>query len=142
MHYFFDYSLITLFSKLIFSALFGSLVFFSLVIAPTIFKELDSSNSRKFIRAVFPKLYFWGMTLSLCNSLVLINRLDISFFISLFIFFGFFYSRQILIPKINNASDRSNESEESKKKFKNLHSLSVLIFIIQLILIVSYCIIV
>ena len=140
MHYFFDYSLITLFSKLIFSALFGSLVFFSLIIAPTIFKELDSSNSRKFIRAVFPKLYFWGMTLTLCNSLMLISRLDISFFISLSIFFGFFYSRQILIPKINHASDKSHESEESKKKFKNLHSISVLIFIIQLILIVSYCI--
>ena len=140
MHYFFDYSLITIFSKLIFSALFGSLVFFSLIIAPTIFKELDSSNSRKFIRAVFPKLYLWGMTLSLCNSLMLISRLDIPFFISLFIFFGFLYSRQILIPKINHASDKSHESEESKKKFKNLHSISVLIFIIQLILIVSYCI--
>ena len=140
MHYFFDYSIIIIFSKLIFSALFGSLVFFSLIIARTIFKELDSSNSRKFIRAVFPKLYFWGMTLTLCNSLMLISRLDISFFISLSIFFGFFYSRQILIPKINHASDKSHESDESKKKFKNLHTMSVLIFVVQLILIISYCI--
>ena len=140
MYSFFDYSLITLFSKLIFSALFGSLVFFSLIVAPTIFKELDSSNSRKFIRAVFPKLYFWGMILSICNCLLLVSRLDISFFISLFIFFGFFYSRQILIPKINHASDKSHESDESKKKFKNLHTMSVLIFVVQLILIISYCI--
>ena len=140
MYSFFDYSLITLFSKLIFSALFGSLVFFSLIVAPTIFKELDSSNSRKFIRAVFPKLYFWGMILSICNCLLLVSRLDISFFISLFIFFGFFYSRQVLIPKINHASDKSHESDESKKKFKNLHTMSVLIFVVQLILIISYCI--
>mgnify|MGYP001225826646 CR=1 FL=1 len=142
MHYFFDYSFITLFSKLVFLALFGSLLFFSVVIAPTIFKELDTVNSRKFIRAIFPKLYLWGMIISMFNCIILINRLDISFFISISIFFGFLFSRQVLIPKINHASDKSYKSEESKEKFRKLHSLSVLIFIIQLILIISYCIII
>ena len=142
MHYFFDYSFITLFSKLVFLALLGSLLFFSVVIAPTIFKELDTVNSRKFIRAIFPKLYLWGMIISMFNCIILINRLDISFFISISIFFGFLFSRQVLIPKINHASDKSYKSEESKEKFRKLHSLSVLIFIIQLILIISYCIII
>lgn len=138
MHYFLDSSVITLISKLIFSALFGSMIFFTIIVAPTVFKNLNSVNSRKFLRSIFPKLYMWGIVISFFNCLILIDDIDISFLISLLIFFGFLFSRQILIPKINSAADRSNESDIFKKKFKNLHSFSVLIFITQLVLIIFY----
>tara|TARA_B100001559_G_scaffold318525_1_gene325869 strand:+ start:176 stop:340 length:165 start_codon:yes stop_codon:yes gene_type:complete len=44
---------------------------------------------------------------------------------------GYFYSRQFLMVKINNASDQKNE-----KEFKKLHRFSVLIFITQTLLMI------
>jgi len=44
---------------------------------------------------------------------------------------GYFYSRQFLMVKINNASDQKNE-----KEFKKLHRFSVLIFITQILLMI------
>ena len=115
--------------KFLISTLFGSMIFFSVIIAPTVFKILDQNNSRKLIRNIFPKLYSWGILFSFAICILQIQTLIISFYLSLLMFLGFIFSKQILMPNINKFSDKKDE-----KNFKKLHTLSVVIFTIQLII--------
>ena len=111
--------------------LLGGLFFFAALVAPNVFKSLDEKNSRLFLRGIFPKLYLYSGILSLFISL---NLFFINNFLS-FIFFiitlGYFYSRQYLMIRINEASDQKNQ-----KQFKKLHRFSVLIFITQILLMI------
>lgn len=122
-------------TKLLSAILFGSLIFFAAVLAPTIFMTLDQPNARKLIRAIFPKLYMWGFVISLFVSILNLYQVSFITLIAFLISFGFIFSRQILMPKINEASDLSGNKTDENKRFKKLHSLSVLIFVLQLILI-------
>ncbi len=120
-----------IFVKFLIPFLLGSLIFFSALIAPNVFKSLDEKNARLFIRSIFPKLYLYSGVLSLSISLALIFINSFLSFIFFMITLGYFYSRQFLMVKINNASDQKNE-----KEFKKLHRFSVLIFITQILLMI------
>jgi zinc transporter ZupT len=81
----------------------GIMVFFTIAVAPTVFKVLPQEWASKYVRNFFPKYYaFLGAVL---------------FFISLW----------VLTPAINRASDQGN-----KKKFGILHGASVVVNFIQL----------
>jgi len=43
----------------------GTILFFSIVVAPTAFRALDSAHAGAYIRAVFPRYYLFGMVLGL-----------------------------------------------------------------------------
>ncbi len=120
-----------IFVKFLIPFLLGSLIFFSVLVAPNVFKSLDEKNARLFIRSIFPKLYLYSGVLSLSISLALIFINSFLSFIFFMITLGYFYSRQFLMVKINNASDQKNE-----KEFKKLHRFSVLIFITQILLMI------
>ena len=118
-------------TKFLIPFLLGGLIFFSMLVAPNVFSSLDEKNARVFLRGIFPKLYLYAGVLSLFVSLILFfinNYLSFIFFI---ITIGYFYSRQFLMLKINEASDQKNQ-----KEFKKLHRFSVLIFIIQILLMI------
>lgn len=113
----------------------GSLIFFSVIIAPTTFMTLKESNARKFVRSVFPKLYLWSIILNIFIFVFIILYLNFHL-LSLFsglVLLGYIYSRQVLMPKINQSSDQKNV-ESNNRRFRNLHNLSVLIFICQKII--------
>lgn len=117
-----------LISKFIVPFLLGSLLFFSAIIAPTIFKTLDAKNSRIIIRNIFPKLYTWSI---ITSSLLFFSTLFFSLnlaILSFIILVFYIIGRQFLMPKINFLSD-NNEN----KKFAFYHSISVTIFIIQIL---------
>ncbi len=120
-----------IFVKFFIPFLVGSLIFFSALVAPNVFKSLDEQNARLFIRSIFPKLYLYSGILSLLISLVLLFINSFLSFIFFMITLGYFYSRQFLMIKINNASDQKNE-----KEFKKLHRFSVLIFLTQILLMI------
>ena len=120
-----------IFVKFLIPFLLGSLIFFSALVAPSVFKSLDEKNARLFIRSIFPKLYLYSGVLSLSISLTLLFINSFLSFIFFMITLGYFYSRQFLMVKINNASDQNNE-----KEFKKLHRFSVLIFITQILLMI------
>ncbi len=120
-----------IFVKFLIPFLLGSLIFFSALVAPNVFKSLDEKNARLFIRSIFPKLYLYSGVLSLSISLALLFINSFLSFIFFMITLGYFYSRQFLMVKINNASDQKNE-----KEFKKLHRFSVLIFITQILLMI------
>lgn len=109
--------------------LVGSLVFFSSVVAPNTFINLDEKNARKFIRSLFPKIYTYGSILSLLIAIFLFKVYVFYSFIFFIIFLGYIYSKFFLMKKINMASDAKDE-----KKFNVLHRFSVIIFVLQIIL--------
>ena len=111
--------------------LLGGLIFFSALVAPSVFKSLDEKNARLFLRGIFPKLYLYSGILSLFISLILFFINNFLSFIFFIITIGYFYSRQFLMIKINKASDQKNQ-----KEFKKLHRFSVLIFITQILLMI------
>jgi len=115
--------------------LLGSLIFFSIIVAPNTFSSLDKANARKFIRSIFPKIYLWGIIVSLIIFIILIVLKDYFYALLFFlIFLGYFYSRNFLIKKINRASDR--KTKKSENEFRFLHKLSVSIFGLQIIIMI------
>ena len=114
--------------------LIGSKMFFSLVVAPNTFINLNETNARIFIRSIFPKLYLWCLILSLLISTALIFSNPTFSFVFFLISTGYFYSRQFLMQRINEVSDKKKKKDHDNKMFKRLHNFSVAIFVIQLIL--------
>ena len=53
----------------------GSIIFFSAIIAPTVFKVLDEKSAGLFLRAFFPKYYIFGLVIG-GLSLILIFLLN------------------------------------------------------------------
>ena len=117
--------------------LLGSLIFFSTVVAPNTFQNLDKKNSRKFIRSIFPKLYLWSIFISLVIFLCLIKLNVFYSFLFFIILLGYVYSKTFLIKRINKVGDKNLMKETEKKEFENLHRLSVFIFLLQIILMLS-----
>ena len=124
-----DYLLILV--KFLIPFLLGGLIFFSALVAPNVFSSLDEKNARVFLRGIFPKLYLYSGIFSLFISLILFFINSFLSFIFFMITFGYFYSRQFLMIKINEASDQKNQME-----FKKLHRFSVLIFVTQILLMI------
>ena len=117
--------------KFLIPFLLGGLIFFSALVAPNVFSSLDEKNARVFLRGIFPKLYLYSGIFSLFISLILFFINSFLSFIFFMITFGYFYSRQFLMIKINEASDQKNQME-----FKKLHRFSVLIFVTQMLLMI------
>ena len=109
--------------------LMGSLIFFSAIVAPNTFINLDEKNARKFIRTLFPKIYTYAAIISLLIAVLLLFDKVFYSFIFFIISLGYLYSKFFLMKKINDASDLKDE-----RKFKVLHRFSVIILVLQLII--------
>ena len=116
------------------ATLFGSMAFFSCVIAPLIFIELDATTAGRFIRRVFPSYYVVVAVLSLIATLSFAATLPIDAVIMGLVFAGAYISRQILMPRINRRRDAMVQDDVAAEvSFHRLHRLSVLINVAQII---------
>ena len=110
--------------KIIPSLVLGSMLFFSIAVAPKIFTVLPNEEAGKFVRSIFPTYYMYNGLQYLLLTILLFytgqngNILYLSCLILLF----FIFSNYILMPQINKSRDIDNQ-----KKFKLLHFLSVVI---------------
>lgn len=107
------------------SGMVGIMLFFTVVVAPTVFKVLPVEWSSKYVRNFFPKYYAsLGLVtlVSIFTEQDSVNRLFLIVCAVLFAFTLFF-----LTGKINVAKD-----EGKNKQFHILHGLSVVINILQL----------
>ena len=102
----FDFSIIV---KFTIPFLLGGLIFFSLLIAPTVFISLDEKSARKFLRNLFPKIYLFAGMISFFISVFLFLINSFLSFVFIIVTLGYAFSRQFLMPKINEASDKKNE---------------------------------
>ena len=116
------------------SILVGVIVFFSSVIAPTVFSSVDEKNAGLFLRAFFPKYYIFGIIIGLLAilSAILIeptiSQLELSLILAIL---AMFIVSRLMIPSINKARDMG---ESAKKKFNQLHLLSVILNFLALII--------
>ncbi len=56
-------------------ALFGSMLFFAVTVAPTVFRVLPADQGGAFLRRFFPLYYLWGIVMaSLCTLTACFNR--------------------------------------------------------------------
>jgi hypothetical protein len=110
--------------KIIPALVLGSMLFFSIAIAPKIFTVLSNEEAGKFVRSIFPTYYKYnGFQYLILTILMLYTEKSGNIlYISIFIFFLFIFSNYFLMPLINKSRDVNNQ-----KRFKVLHLMSVII---------------
>ena len=125
----------TLALTVVYSLIVGFMIFFMSVVTPSVFKTLDETNSRNFLRFIFPRMFLYGFILSFVTLLLSIYIRDqLLILISVLITIFFLINTYIITPKINFHRDQFNEGLiESEKFFKRYHLISVSIFLVQLI---------
>lgn len=112
----------------------GVIVFFSVIIAPTVFKTLDEKSAGVFLRAFFPKYYLFAIVIGLAAlALIMIFNIEMSNILYIAIVSMTILSiiSRFMIPIINNARDMG---EKGKQKFNRLHALSVSLNVITLVI--------
>ena len=112
----------------------GVIVFFSAIIAPTVFKTLDEKSAGVFLRAFFPKYYLFAIVVGLASlALIMIFNIEMSNILYIAIVSMTILSiiSRFMIPMINNARDMG---EKGKQKFNRLHALSVSLNVITLVI--------
>ena len=117
------------------SLVVGFMIFFMVVVSPTIFKALDEANSGSFLRELFPRMFLYGLIAMLLAFLTTLNsQLNIYWIISAISSIFFAINLYIITPKINYYRDEAKLGNSlSEKKFKQFHLLSVVLFILQLL---------
>lgn len=110
----------------------GSVVFFSFVVAPTLFGVLGEGAGRV-VRAIFPKYYLVGLVCAVVLAGVQVARGFLWYWggmikpsIGLFLLLAMvqIYARQVLTPAINASRDAG---PAEKIRFDALHRRSVLL---------------
>ncbi|MEI6085494.1 MAG: DUF4149 domain-containing protein [Verrucomicrobiota bacterium] len=117
----------------------GSIMFFSFVIAPTIFKVLKPEDAAKLQRALFPKYYFVGIVCAgvgiVCVGLLLFERAFGKWpgVLSLLLLAAMgatdLWLRQSVVPHMAEIREQRTAAKEPdpaiEAEWKSLHSLSV-----------------
>ena len=103
----------------------GIMIFFSVAVAPGIFKYLPPEWSAVYVRKFFPKYYFFLGTVSLIAGLLSKDLTDRYLLILTAVLF--FVTLVIITPMVNKARDN-----DQQRKFHALHTLSVVINFIEM----------
>jgi uncharacterized membrane protein len=132
------------------SAWVGAALFLSFCVAPVIFRVLDPEASGRFIRALFPRYYTWGV---ICGAIALPAFVGVPLTFPEYrgVYVGlqallllaciliFLYSGNTLTPAINTARDLGAEGSE---RFNRLHRRSVrlnaLVLVAGIVLLVAH----
>tara|TARA_B100001769_G_C21912833_1_gene492531 strand:- start:359 stop:781 length:423 start_codon:yes stop_codon:yes gene_type:complete len=117
------------------AAIIGFMVFFSAVVAQSVFKTLSQKAAGAFLRVLFPRMFIFGLVLSLmASSVAAYDGVAEMALLSIFISTGFVLNAFVVTPIINKQRDAMLEGDENAgKKFKQFHFVSVAIFLVQLI---------
>jgi len=124
-------------------ALAGSMLFFAIVVAPTVFRALPAEAAGSFLRRLFPLYFLWGLVMSLLCTITAIyaTQLIVGSICGL-VAILFAYARYSLLTRINRARDRKiarqgDGDATADRQFKRLHLQSVLINAAQLLLLIG-----
>jgi hypothetical protein len=116
----------------------GSMLFFAVVVAPTVFRALPPDQAGRFLRAFFPRYYAWGVVLGGAATAMGASSGWLPFLACATVAVLFLYARQVLMPKINAARDAQlGGAGEAGVRFDRLHRRSVLVNALQLLLLLA-----
>jgi hypothetical protein len=115
-----------LMSFLVASMLLGAMLFFSFLVAPITFIKLEAKSAGQLIRSIFPHYYIIIIIFSLVSGVLRSFAHHTSAVLMFLITISGLFSRQILIPNINNYRDAEIAGDaNAKSKFDRWHRLSV-----------------
>lgn len=116
--------------------LLGSILFFAVLVTPSVRKLPDAENAGRYLSDLFPRFYLWGIALSGIGTLAALYDRSPASALMIVVLCGYLYSRQALNPKIIRAREQwlADESPQNKAHFDKLHKQSVLINSIQIVL--------
>ena len=108
----------------------GTIIFFSAVVAPTVFKSLEEREAGVFLRAFFPKYYIFGIVLGVISIIYLLsNPIHAHLMYSIIAMTVLTIFGRMSIPIINKARDANNELA-----FKRYHLISVMMNVLTLVI--------
>ena len=108
----------------------GTIIFFSAVVAPTVFKSLDEREAGVFLRAFFPKYYIFGIVLGVVSIIYLLfSPVHSHLLYSIIAMTVLTILGRMSIPIINKARDTNNE-----QAFKRYHLVSVMMNVLTLVI--------
>jgi hypothetical protein len=102
--------------------LFGGTVLYAFGFAAFVFTALPAETAGPLIRRAFPHFYLFVLGTSAVAAAMALFSDAVSAYLLAAIVLTTLYTRQVLMPRINAATDAGD-----KKRFKLLHGLSVLI---------------
>ena len=113
----------------------GAIILKVAIVAPTMFRTLDSSNFGKAIRPLWPKFFAMIVILSIFSLITVYLHSDLSVYhmiiaVSSIVLSAICY---VIIPATNRATDNGDH-----KTFKILHRISVSFTVILLILNITF----
>jgi len=119
-------------AALLAAASLGAMLFFSAVIAPTVFKALPEAEAGTFLRAMFPKYFTINGAVALVAAGLAMRPLEsILLVICGIAMIGVTWG---LIPVINDARDRMMAGDvAAKARFASTHRMSVVINLLEMI---------
>jgi hypothetical protein len=116
-------------------ALVGSMLFFAVAVAPTVFNVLTARQAGLFLRAFFPHYYLWGLVFALIAAAIAMTANAAASVVLLLVALLFVFARQVLMPGINRArDDESMGLPGAARRFRLLHLWSVLINVFQMLI--------
>ena len=111
------------------SLIIGFMIFFMSVVTPSVFSILNEDEAGKLLRVIFPRMFIYGLIITIFSCAVFFVISMIDFLIISFFLINLIY----LTPRINIYRDKFKGGiVEAEKKFKMLHFFSVVLFISQL----------
>ena len=106
------------------------IIFFSAVVAPTVFKSLEEREAGVFLRAFFPKYYVFGIVLGIVSVITLMFMpINAILTYAIVAMTALTLLGRMSIPIINNARDSGDEAG-----FKKYHLISVMMNVITLVI--------
>lgn len=115
----------------------GAMLFFSACVAPLVFMRLEAAIAGRFIRALFPWYYGFGLAGSALGALLCAGVAPMAAALSLASALGFLLARQVLMPAINAARDAAMADPAAARRFDRLHRASVLLNLVQVIVLLA-----
>lgn len=119
-------------------ALVGSMLFFAVTVAPTVFRTLPAEYAGQFLRAFFPNYYLWGLGVALIAASIAMWTSATASVAFLLVALLFVFARQTLMPQINHARDDELQGTPgADQRFKLLHLCSVLVNGFQMVVLLA-----
>ncbi len=110
------------------AVLLGGMVFFSFGFAPVLFRLLGIEQTRPILRGTFPYYYAAVIVVAVIAGLSAMSASILGAALLGAIAGSTFNARQILMPRINAATDRGDD-----RQFKRLHGASVALQLLQIV---------
>ena len=116
------------------AAIAGFMIFFTAVVPQAAFKTLSAKAVGAFLRVLFPRLFLFGLVLSLAASgAAMAAGAGWQLTVSVLIAAGFAINVFLLTPRINAYRDRDLDGDmAARRMFGLLHLASVSVFLAQL----------